>query len=77
MLLRICEFRENMQRESRTFLRGVNGITFKGLQCSLCQEVKNAMTKPMYTVCRFVTIRPLSEGSDKEYIGDFNGGEEK
>ena len=31
MLLRICEFRENMQRGSRTFLRSVNGIKFKGL----------------------------------------------
>jgi len=36
MLIRICEFRENMQRKSRTFLRGVNGIIFKCLKCSLC-----------------------------------------
>jgi len=35
------------------------------------------MPEPMYTVCGFVTIRPLSKGSDKEYIGDFNGGEDK
>ena len=35
------------------------------------------MPKSMYTVCRIFKTRPLIEGSDKENIGDFNGGEDK